>query len=69
MGKFVRERLASLLPFRVLEAAEGKPLRISGVALAAGISRNFEVHTIKEMQAFSAIAGFSGTSVGLFLGK
>jgi hypothetical protein len=54
-GKFVRERVASLLPFRVLEAT--------------GISRSFEVHTIKEMQAFSAIAGFSGTSVGLFLGK
>ena len=51
--KRVREHVASLLPFRVLEAAVGKPLRISGVALSAGISRNFNVYTVEELQAFA----------------
>jgi len=49
----VREHVASLLPFRVLEAASGKPLRISGVAMAAGISRNFNVYTTEELQSFA----------------
>ncbi|MCW4017990.1 MAG: hypothetical protein NWF00_04840 [Candidatus Bathyarchaeota archaeon] len=52
-GKLVCERVASLLPFRVLEAAEGRPLRISGVALAAGLSRNLNVYTVEELQAFA----------------
>lgn len=49
----VREHVASLLPFRVLEAAAGKPLRIFGVALSAGVSRNFNVYTVEELQAFA----------------
>ena len=53
--KRVREHVASLLPFRVLEAAVGKPLRISGVALSAGLSRNFNVYTVEELQAFAEI--------------
>lgn len=51
--KRVREHVASLLPFKVLEAAEGKPLRISGIAMAAGISRNFNIYTPEELQAFA----------------
>ena len=51
--KRVREHVASLLPFRVLEAVAGKPLRISGVAMAAGMSRNFNVYTVEELQAFA----------------
>lgn len=52
--KRVREHVASLLPFKVLEAAAGKPLRISGVALSAGISRNFNVYTPSELEAFAS---------------
>ena len=52
--KRVREHVASLLPFKVLEAAAGKPLRISGVAISAGVSRNFNVYTVEELQAFAS---------------
>ncbi len=52
--KLVHERVASVLPFKVLEAAEGKPLRISGVALAVGLSRNLNVYTAEELQAFAS---------------
>jgi hypothetical protein len=51
--KRVREHVASLLPFKVLEAVVGKPLRISGVAMAAGMSRNFNVYTPEELQSFA----------------
>jgi hypothetical protein len=37
--KRVREHVASLLPFKVLESVAGKLLRIGGVAMAAGMSR------------------------------
>jgi hypothetical protein len=49
----IREHIASILPFRVLEAASDKPLRISGVAMAAGISRNFNVYTTEELLSFA----------------
>jgi hypothetical protein len=52
--KKVREHVASLLPFKVLESVSDKPLRISGVAMAAGISRNFNVYTSEELQAFAS---------------
>ena len=42
-----------VLPFRVLEAAEGKPLRIAGVAMTAGMSRNHNVYTPEELSAFA----------------
>lgn len=51
--KRVREHVASLLPIKVLEAASGKPLRIFGVAMAAGISRNFNIYTPDELAAFA----------------
>ncbi len=50
--KRVREHVASLLPFRVVEAA-GVPLRIAGVAMAAGISRNFNIYAPEELEAFA----------------
>ena len=34
----MHEHVASLLPFKVLEAVADKPLRIAGVAMAAGMS-------------------------------
>jgi hypothetical protein len=46
----VREHVASLLPFKVIESVAGKPLRIVGVAMAAGMSRNFNVYTPEELQ-------------------
>jgi hypothetical protein len=36
-----------------LEAVEGKPLRIAGVAMTAGMSRNHNVYTPEELQAFA----------------
>jgi hypothetical protein len=52
--KRVREHVASLLPFKVLESAADKPLRIGGVAMAAGMSRNFNVYTPEELQTFAS---------------
>jgi hypothetical protein len=37
-----------------LEAVAGKPLRIGGVAIAAGMSRNFNVYTPEELQSFAS---------------
>ena len=51
--KRFRERVASLLPFKVLESAADKPLRIGGVAMAVGMSRNFNVYTPEELQVFA----------------
>ncbi len=52
-NKKVSEHLASLLPFRVLEDLADRPLRIGGVALVVGMSRNFNVYTPEELQAFA----------------
>ncbi len=52
-SKRVHEQIAQILPFRVLEAAEGKPLRIAGVAMVAGMSRNRNVYTEEELEAFA----------------
>jgi hypothetical protein len=51
--KRVHEQIAQILPFRVLEAAEGKPLRIAGVAMVAGMSRNHNVYTPEELSDFA----------------
>ncbi len=37
----------------MLETAEGKPLRIAGVAMTAGMSRNHNVYTTEELQTFT----------------
>ncbi len=50
--KRVREHVASLLPFRVIESTQSKPLRIGGVAMAAGMSRNFNVYTPVELAVY-----------------
>lgn len=49
----MHEHIASILPFRVLETIEGKPLRIAGVAMTAGMSRNNNVYTSEELEAFA----------------
>lgn len=52
--KRFREHVASLLPFKVLEAMSDKPLRIRGVAMCSGVSRNHNIYTSEELQAFSS---------------
>jgi len=52
--KRVREHLASLLPFTVLEAMTDKPLHIRGVAMCSGMSRNHNIYTSEELQAFTS---------------
>jgi hypothetical protein len=48
-----RERFYALLPFQVKEKILESPLRIRGVALTAGMSRNFNIYTSEELQAFA----------------
>lgn len=52
--KHVKEHIASLLPFKVLEAMFDKPLRIRGVAMCTGMSRNLNIYTSEELQNFSS---------------
>jgi hypothetical protein len=49
----VRERVSWILPFHILEKIVDKPLRISGVALTAGMSRNLNIYTEEELQNFA----------------
>ena len=51
--KRVVEHISAVLPFSVLEKIVDKPLRIRGVAMAMGMSRNFNVYTSEELQAFT----------------
>jgi hypothetical protein len=51
--KHVREHVASLLPFKVIESVAGKHLRIGGVAMTVGMSRNFNVYTPEELAFFA----------------
>jgi hypothetical protein len=46
--------LVAVIPFQVLEKIVDKPLRIRGVAIAAGMSRNFNIYTPEELEAFAA---------------
>ncbi len=52
--KRVKEHLAAVLPFQVLEKIADKPLRIRGVAVTTGMSRNFNIYTPEELQAFAS---------------
>jgi len=52
--KRFREHVASLLPFKVIEAMSDKPLRIRGVAMCTGMSRNQNIYTSEELQNFSS---------------
>jgi hypothetical protein len=47
------ERVSAILPFHVLEKIVDKPLRIRGIAMTAGMSRNFNIYTSEELQAFA----------------
>ena len=47
------EHLSAVLPFTILEKMADKPLRIRGVAMTAGMSRNLNIYTSEELQAFT----------------
>ena len=49
----VKEHISAILPFKVLEKIVDKPLRIRGIAMTAGMSRNFNIYTPEELQAFT----------------
>jgi hypothetical protein len=51
--KRIKEHVATVLPFQVLEKIADKPLRIRGVAMCSGMSRNLNFYTSEELQAFS----------------
>ena len=48
-----KERVYAVLPFTIAEKITEKPLRIRGLALTAGMSRNFNIYTSDELQAFA----------------
>ncbi len=48
-----RERIITVLPFEIKEKILEKPLKIRGVALTAGMSRNLNIYTPEELQAFA----------------
>ena len=52
-GKRRREHFSAVLPFRVAEKIVDKPCKIRGIAMTAGMSRNRNVYTAEELQAFA----------------
>jgi hypothetical protein len=48
-----KEHVYALLPFTVSEKVLEKPLRIRGVAMTTGMSRNFNIYTPEELKAFA----------------
>ena len=49
-----KEHVYALLPFIIAEKIMEKPLRIRGVAMTAGMSRNLNIYTAEELQAFAS---------------
>jgi hypothetical protein len=52
--KKTREHFSVVLPFSLLEKMQDQPLKIRGVAMTAGMSRNFNIYTPEELQVFSS---------------
>jgi hypothetical protein len=50
----LKEHVSAILPFTILEKIVDKPLRIRGLAITAGMSRNFNIYTPEELQAFAS---------------
>jgi hypothetical protein len=48
-----KEHVYAVLPFTITEKIMEKPLRIRGVAMTAGMSRNFNIYTPEELQTFA----------------
>lgn len=51
---FAKEHLCAVLPFVIAEKMLNKPLKIRGLALTVGMSRNHNIYTPKELEAFSS---------------
>jgi len=49
-----RGHVQAILPFKVLEKIVDKPLKIRGIAMTSGMSRNFNIYTPEELQAFAS---------------
>jgi len=49
-----KEHVYAVLPFAIAEKIMEKPLRIRGLAMTAGMSRNFNIYTPEELQAFTS---------------
>jgi hypothetical protein len=49
-----KEHVYAVLPFTITEKISEKPLRIRGVAMTAGMSRNFNIYKPEELQAFAS---------------
>jgi len=49
----MRQHFSVVLPFKVLEKIVDKPLRIRGIAMTAGMSRNFNIYMPEELQSFA----------------
>jgi len=47
------EHFIAVLPFKVVEKIVDKPLRIRGIALTAGMSRNLNIYLPEELEAFA----------------
>jgi hypothetical protein len=52
-SEFVREHFWAIMPFKILEKIVEKPLRIRGIAITSGMSRNFNIYTSEELQSFA----------------
>ncbi len=48
-----KEHVYALLPFVVAEKVIDKPLKIRGLAMTTGISRNFNIYTPAELESFA----------------
>jgi hypothetical protein len=47
------EHLCAVLPFTIVEKILNKPLRIQGLAMTIGMSRNFNIYTPEELASFA----------------
>jgi hypothetical protein len=54
MGPIQEHVCAPILPFTVAEKMLEAPLRISGLAMTVGMSRNFNIYTPQELEAFAS---------------
>jgi hypothetical protein len=48
-----KEHVFAVLPFTVAEKIMNKPLRIQGLAMTTGMSRNLNIYTAEELKAFA----------------
>ena len=53
-GETAREHVYAVIPFKISEKIVDKPLRIRGVAMTTGMSRNFNIYTPDELQNFAS---------------